>query len=571
MLDPVRRIVSGRKARYTQDGFDLDLCRLTDRIIIMGFPAVGTASLYRNKRSDVLRFLEPYAPHYRIFNLCPLYENSYDPAAFRQGDLDRELEAEEEALGGPVERYPWPDHHPPPLSLMRVMTEGVKKWYLQDERNVVVIHCKAGKGRSGTFAISLLLALPGLPSAPSIAPTDEERDEAEEYRALDPKGVLGKTDDEIKNVSLEDKLQYLLRFHTVRRMSPGTKKYGVSIASQRRFLGYWVRLLKGQDPRQIPGTTQRGRRIVLEYVKVFGPGLNGMGKVLSGGNDKMAIQVWRYKDSIAAALREKELSLTTGDPDSHPPIRNDDWDDRGEMLVHVGGLVEADIGTPGTHEGGEGGSIERASTPPTAGNTKREEAITSSSSSASIASTGSLPSAVAVEAATTPRSTSPSDSSSTPPLPPPSESAAQQPPARTATEAARSRTLVPRTEYLPVPSSPTETVRSRSEREAKEAVREWGAGGGIVLDPDREVMLKFLVGKTGDRHGKLPVMASLALTWFIPTFEADLPASFSSSTAQPDAAGDRRSKLVIDGKDLDFRKPFAGIERVEIGWRWLES
>lgn len=87
--------------------------------------------------------------------------------------------------------------------------------------------------------------------------------------------------------------RYLLRFHTVRRMSPGTKKYGVSIASQRRFLGYWVRLLKGQDPRQVRGTTQRGRRIVLEYVKVFGPGLNGMGKVLSGGNDKMAIQVRR--------------------------------------------------------------------------------------------------------------------------------------------------------------------------------------------------------------------------------------------------------------------------------------
>lgn len=69
--------------------------------------------------------------------------------------------------------------------------------------------------RSGTFAISLLLALPGLPSAPSIAPTNgAHRDEEEEYRALDPKGVLGKTDDEIKHLSLEDKLQYARDFPT---------------------------------------------------------------------------------------------------------------------------------------------------------------------------------------------------------------------------------------------------------------------------------------------------------------------------------------------------------------------
>lgn len=97
--------------------------------------------------SDVKRFLEPYAPHYRIFNLCPLYENSYEATAFAgppdgDEDEDSELRAEEQVLGGPVERYPWPDHHPPPLSLMRVMVEGARRWYLQDERNVVVIHCK---------------------------------------------------------------------------------------------------------------------------------------------------------------------------------------------------------------------------------------------------------------------------------------------------------------------------------------------------------------------------------------------------------------------------------------------
>jgi hypothetical protein len=45
---------------------------------------------------------------------------------------------------GPVERYPWPDHHPPPLSLMRVMTEGVKKWYLQDPSVMTRIKLNGG-------------------------------------------------------------------------------------------------------------------------------------------------------------------------------------------------------------------------------------------------------------------------------------------------------------------------------------------------------------------------------------------------------------------------------------------
>lgn len=70
-------------------------------------------------------------------------------------------------------------------------------------------------------------------------------------------------------------------------MSPGAKKYGVSIASQRRFLRYWVRLLQNDDPRPMG----RARRIVLESVRVFGPGISGLGKVLSGGNQKMAVQV----------------------------------------------------------------------------------------------------------------------------------------------------------------------------------------------------------------------------------------------------------------------------------------
>jgi len=78
---------------------------------------------------------------------------------------------------GRVRHYPWPDHHPPPFRLIPLIMASMRNW-LQggdlergdvsvgavdkaaeaNNKRVVVVHCKAGKGRSGTVSCSYLIS-----------------------------------------------------------------------------------------------------------------------------------------------------------------------------------------------------------------------------------------------------------------------------------------------------------------------------------------------------------------------------------------------------------------------------
>ncbi|KAI8148225.1 protein-tyrosine phosphatase-like protein [Fennellomyces sp. T-0311] len=138
----VRSIVSENRCRYVdrKAAVDLDLSYVTDRIIAMSYPSEGWEGLYRNPMKDVKKFLdERHGPtNYKVYNLRS--EKQYQEEAFSCSDAT----------------YAFEDHQAPPFDVLVQFCKDAGQW-LKEPKHVVAIHCKAGKGRTGTAIAALLL------------------------------------------------------------------------------------------------------------------------------------------------------------------------------------------------------------------------------------------------------------------------------------------------------------------------------------------------------------------------------------------------------------------------------
>ena len=56
-----------------------------------------------------------------------------------------------------VSDYVWEDHHAPQISLLFRICLDIEKYLKEKKDNVAVIHCLAGKGRTGTIICCFLL------------------------------------------------------------------------------------------------------------------------------------------------------------------------------------------------------------------------------------------------------------------------------------------------------------------------------------------------------------------------------------------------------------------------------
>jgi protein-tyrosine phosphatase len=167
MASLLRQIVAGPRSRHPEAG--LDLCYVTPFIIATSGPS-GTypQRAYRNPLDQLVKFLD-----YKHGEEWKIWEFRAEGTGYPDSEVY-----------GRIRHYPWPDHHPPPFRLVGLIVAGMRNWLLEGEEKgkegkgngrVVVVHCKAGKGRSGTMACSYLISECGWKPEEALARFTERR------------------------------------------------------------------------------------------------------------------------------------------------------------------------------------------------------------------------------------------------------------------------------------------------------------------------------------------------------------------------------------------------------------
>jgi len=165
----LRHAVRMNKRGFVDGQYDLDLCYLNQQVVAMSVPAVGQESMYRNPLERVAQFFNERHPNlYLILNLCS--EKDYPVQPFF----------------GRCLRFAFDDHSVPTLAMMLEFGAVVQAFLHQSSKHVAAIHCKGGKGRTGTMCCAFLLSS-GICTTASEALGHFECRRTDEHLSDDPK------------------------------------------------------------------------------------------------------------------------------------------------------------------------------------------------------------------------------------------------------------------------------------------------------------------------------------------------------------------------------------------------
>lgn len=153
----------------------LDISYITPNLLVCSYPVTKYPKLlYRNGLDEIVAYLNQNHGKgtWKIYNF-KIEKNGSD-----YDDIDLKNAADravyfpnyQRAEGIPVSyskstvsmkdlicRNGWLDHSPPPFTLLQEILDDMNDHIMKSENNVVILHCRMGKGRSGTIAIAYMM------------------------------------------------------------------------------------------------------------------------------------------------------------------------------------------------------------------------------------------------------------------------------------------------------------------------------------------------------------------------------------------------------------------------------
>uniref|UniRef100_A0A3B4VLZ9 Tensin-2-like n=1 Tax=Seriola dumerili TaxID=41447 RepID=A0A3B4VLZ9_SERDU len=118
--------------------YDFDLTYITERIISVFFlPDLEEPRYHRNLQEVASMLKSKHQDQFLLLNLSE-----------RRHDITR--------LNQKVQDYGWPDLHAPPLDRICAICKAMETWLTSDPSNVVVLHCKGHKGKTGVIVAAYM-------------------------------------------------------------------------------------------------------------------------------------------------------------------------------------------------------------------------------------------------------------------------------------------------------------------------------------------------------------------------------------------------------------------------------
>lgn len=173
----------------------IDISSITPNIYVCSYPVTKYPGLlYRNGLEDLIQFLnfKSGSNCWKIYNfkvesnycdytdqeLLEIYKKNRTVDCFPLQQLNGQLANlmledgtlslnDKNSLDKIVFRNGWLDHSPPPFLLLQTIVNDMHVHLSQNPENVILVHCKMGKGRSGTAIIAYLMKYMSCPLSES--------------------------------------------------------------------------------------------------------------------------------------------------------------------------------------------------------------------------------------------------------------------------------------------------------------------------------------------------------------------------------------------------------------------